>query len=216
MDIKKTKLGIAAGLLTLSFSMAAQSQAKELPFPSFPANFEKATYQGKKGCIASNSKYKFAVMTNEGLKNYGSHSMYSTPKEGTYVLDMVYNHVKGYGYILSRKGDGKICVSELISDLKKRITPSLLSNDSTIETKDCSFSAAVLNLCGTFKQLSERLTKAGYRYDWQAKNEEGNIITMLSGTGQSWILTTHAQTGATIFTGAGKGEFEFSAIKDKK
>jgi hypothetical protein len=34
--------------------------AKNLPLPSFPASFEVAEYQGRKGCIVDDVKYKFA------------------------------------------------------------------------------------------------------------------------------------------------------------
>ncbi|ATI01965.1 MULTISPECIES: hypothetical protein [Cycloclasticus] len=215
MGIKKTKLGIAAGVLSFSFSMAAQSQAKELPLPAFPATFEDAVYNGEKGCIPNDPKYRFAVMENEGMTNVGRHPMLSIPREGAYILVMMYNKELHYGYMMSNKADGKLCVVNKIHYLESQEKATLLNFNKVteidlIKTNECTFEAQVLNLCGTFKQISERLTKAGYRYDWQAKNEDGNIITMLSGAGQSWILTTHAQTGATIFTGAGKGEFKFS------
>ena len=189
--------------------------AKNLPLPSFPASFEVAEYQGQKSCVPNDPKYRFAVMENEGMTNVGRHPMFSPPQEGAYILVIMYNQEQHYGYIMSNRADGKLCVVKKISNLELQEKATLLNFNKMneidlIKANECTFEPQVLNLCGTFKQLSERLTKAGYRYDWQAKNEDGNIITMLSGKGQSWILTTHAQTGATIFTGAGKGEFKFS------
>ena len=151
-------------------------------------------------------------MENEGMSYLGKHHRMDTPRIGLHLMMLMYNSDKDYGYLMSNVGDGMDCVAQKLINLKfhKKINFKDMSLSQEIKPEHCNFEPPMLNLCGTFKQLSERLTKAGYRYDWQAKNEDGNIITMLSGTGQSWIITTHAQTGATIFTGAGKGEFKFS------
>jgi hypothetical protein len=212
MDIKKTKLGIAAGLLTLSFSMAAQSQTKELPFPSFPASFKVAEYKGQKGCIVDDFRAIFAVAKNEGLDFIGLHPQVETPKDGVYIMDVLYSKENGYGYIIENRGHEKRCINQKLTNLSSQNDVSLkpVKISKTIETTDCTFDPQILNLCGSLQQLSNRLLKAGYSIDWQAQNEDGNINTMLSGTGQSFILTTHAKTGATIFTGVGKGEFKFS------
>ena len=66
--LKKNSLSpVAAGVLTLCFSFSAQTQARELPLPSFPASFEVAEYQGQKGCIPDATKFKFAGMEKDSL-----------------------------------------------------------------------------------------------------------------------------------------------------
>lgn len=199
---------IAAGLLTLCFSLSAQTQAKELLFPSFPASFEKATYQGQQGCIPDDSRALFAVSKNENLKYIGSHSQMTFAKEGSFIMHMVYGDDIGYGYILENRGAGKYCAQQKITNYKKHVNLNAVKTSYQITPEDCTFSPQVLNLCGTLEQVANRLFKAGYKADWQANDQNGNFITMISGTGQSWLLTTNKETGATIFTGAGKGEFK--------
>ena len=199
---------LSAGLLALSLSFNAQAQEK-LPLPSFPASFEAAEYQGQKGCVPNDPQYRFSVMENEGMINVGSHPMLSTPQVGAHIMVMMYNQDKDYGYMMSNKADGKLCVTQKINNVKFHDQLNLIKvhHSEALKPEDCTFAPQVLNLCGTFEQISGRLSNAGYSLDWQAENINGNTITMMSGTNQSWILTTNKDTGATIFTGAGKGEF---------
>jgi hypothetical protein len=188
--------------------------AKNLPLPSFPASFEVAEYQGEKGCIPNSLEYRFAVTENEGMANIGRHSMLSTASEELHIMELLHNLSGSYGYMMSNKADGKLCISERMNNLKFRSQVEVpeTQHSEVFNTKDCSFTPSVINLCGSFEHISGRLIKAGYRYDWQAKKINGNILTMLSGSPaeQSWILETSYETGATIFVGAGKGEFKFN------
>jgi hypothetical protein len=199
---------LTAGVLALGVAFSAQAQ-DELPFPSFPSSFAEASYQGQQGCIPNDDKFLFAVSKNEGLDYIGIHPQIETPKDGMFIMEVVHSKDKGYGYILENRGHGSICVNQPVADLKTHNELNLMPahHRGALKAEDCTFEPQVLNLCGTFEQVSARLINAGYSQDWQAKNSDGNTITMLSGTGQSWILTTNAETGATIFTGAGKGEF---------
>ena len=205
---RKVGTFFAAGIMALGLSFNAQAQ-DDLPFPSFPASFEASVYQGQQGCMPNDSRYLFAVAKNEGLDYVGSHSQLTTASDGSFIMHLVNGKDKNYGYILENRGNGAYCVNQKITNFKDHDQLNLIqvNHRQALKPEDCTFEPQVLNLCGTFERLSARLINAGYSQDWQAKNERGNTMTMFSGTGQSWILTTNAQTGATIFTGAGKGEF---------
>lgn len=222
------KIGRYLGVVALSFSLLAcggeadaasnnststptaqTAQERVLPFPSFPASFETSVYQGQQGCIPDDNRYEFAVMKNEGMSDFGVHPKLNIPGKGVFVMPLFYNAAKDYGYLMSQKGDGKVCVAEKITGLKTHEQLNLMnvSHAAALTPEDCTFAPQVVNLCGTFERISARLINAGYSQDWQAKDSSGNTMTMFSGTGQSWITTTHAKTGATIFTAAGQGEF---------
>jgi len=209
---------VSTCLVGLSLSWSASAQSKNIPLPMYPASFEESVYNRQKGCVPSNDKIVFAVMENEGMLYYGRHPKMDTPQTGLHFLDLMYSPDKNYGYTMSNIGNGMECVTRKLRNFKFRgNVVTLRSTESqNIKREDCAFEPPMLTLCGTFEQLSARLIKAGYTYDWQAKDEQDNTITMLSGTGQSWMLTTHKKTGATIFTGAGKGEFEFLNEKVRK
>ena len=154
---------IAAGVLTLCFSFSAQTQAKELPFPSFPESFEKTSYQGQKGCIPDDTRYFFAVMKNEGLEYIGGHSQITFAKEGLFIMDVLYGKDIGYGYILENRGAGKECTQQKITNFKKQINLNAVKTSHQVTPNDCTFSPQVLNLCGTLEQVANRLFKAGYK-----------------------------------------------------
>lgn len=192
-------------------------QQDPLPFPMLPASFKDATHQGQKGCIADDQNVGYVlggIARNEGMDYIGAHPQVQIPQDGVFIMDVLYSKAKGYGYILENRGQGKRCINQVITDLKTHEELNLIQtqpvhHQESLKPEDCTFAPQVINLCGTFEQISGRLSAAGYSKDWQAKNEDGHTMTMMSGTGQSWILTTHKDTGATIFTGAGKGEFVF-------
>ncbi len=196
----------------LGIAFCANALAKQnLVFPSFPANFEESTFQGSSGCSSDDARMVFAISKNEGLEHIGAHPIIQTREDGVFITSIFFSMDKNYGWMMKSYGNGELCINQKIANLKlnKNIRRDL-SHQKPIEPEDCTFAPQVINLCGTLQQLIERLEKGGYSPDWQAVNENGHTMTMMSGTGQSWILTTHKDTGATIFTGAGKGEFVFS------
>lgn len=198
-------------LAALGLILCAYAQAQtNLLFPMAPASFPESTYQGQSGCAQNIPELIFAITKNEGLDYIGLHPQVQVPKDGVFGMIIYHHSFKNYGYILEYRGQGKRCINQKIFSLKldKNIDHNIPTKRE-ITPEDCTFAPQVINLCGTLQQLIERLEKGGYRPDWQAVNEDGHTLTMLSGTGQSWILTTHKDTGATIFTGAGKGEFSF-------
>lgn len=194
-----------------AFITATYAATGELPFPSFPASFEDSTFQGKSGCSSDDARMVFAISKNEGLEHIGAHSRIETRIDGVFITSIFFSMNKNYGWMMKSYGNGELCINQKIINLKlNRDILRNLSQQEPITPEDCTFAPQVINLCGTLQQLIERLGKGGYSPDWQAVNEEGHTMTMMSGTGQSWILTTHTDTGATIFTGMGKGEFVFS------
>ena len=209
---KRVTTLFSAGLLVLSLSFGALAQDQsDLLLPAYPASFEAANYGGQKGCVPDNAKYIFAVMENEGMVYLGRHPKMDTTKSGLHFMDLMYNPDKGYGYTMSNIGNGMQCVTQKLTSFKFHNDLNLMKvkHSGAIKPEDCAFEPPMLNLCGTFEQISGRLTGGGYSQNWQAINEQSNAVTMFSGTGQSWLLTTNHFTGATVFTGAGKGEFEF-------
>tara|TARA_Y100000815_G_scaffold20223_1_gene17292 strand:- start:1070 stop:1756 length:687 start_codon:yes stop_codon:yes gene_type:complete len=205
---------LTASVMVLSVSFGAQAQ-DELKFPSFPASFETAEYQGQKGCIPNDDRYEFAVMKNEGMERVGGHPLLETRKNGLHVMSMMYNAEKGYGYSLSIKGDGKMCVTDKYVSMK--FSNQLSNNFTTIAAKtkspltpeDCNFAEKAVNTCGSYHTLTNKLVKRDYRFDWQGTRADGKIATMLSGENQSFLLLTDAKTSATIIIGIGKGEFDY-------
>lgn len=198
---------IAAGLLTLCFSFSAQTQAKDLPFPDYPAKFE--------GCIDSNARALFAVSKNEGdLVNFGMHPIIQTPEDGVHAMITVYSSSKDYGYVLTDKGNHKWCVSEKLTNYSFRESRNhkALLKTSEYTVDECSFTSKFSDTCGTFGRLSGALINKGFKIDFQANNQKGFIYTYLSGNGKSYRLTTHPETGATVITGNSTKEFVFHEV----
>jgi len=186
--------------------------AKNLPLPSFPASFEVAEYQGKKGCIVDDPKYEFAVMENEGLVAEGMHPLLDTPTTGAHIMNLLYHPKKRYGYTLSFINDGMKCVYNKILNMRlgDEVKNTLVNTPAKrpVKEQDCNFDTKVVNLCGSYKSITARLSKAGYRYNWQGDLDERYKITLLSNETQSFYLKTDTLTSATIFIGAGEGVYK--------
>lgn len=229
------KIGRYLGVVALSFSLLAcggevdaasnnststpstqNAQQESLPFPSFPASFEEATYQGQKGCLPNDSRMIFAISKNEGMVRFGTSPVIQTPEDGVHTMLAVYNAAKDYGYILTSKADGKICVSDKLTDysFKKSGSFVALAEQVTYEVANCQFTPHYTNTCGTFNRLSGALINKGFEIDYQAMSSDGHIDTFLSGNGKSYRLTTHSETGATVITGNGTEEFVFHEIPE--
>ncbi|MEC7702018.1 MAG: hypothetical protein VX740_07765 [Pseudomonadota bacterium] len=211
---------LAASVMALSVSFGAQAQ-DELKFPSFPASFETATYQGQQGCIPNDDRYEFAVMKNEGMERVGGHPLLETRKDGLHVMSMMYNAEKGYGYTLSIKGDGMICVADkyetmkFSDELSNVFTTVANVTKSPLTPADCEFADKAVNICASYEALTAKLINGGYHYDWQGQRADGKTVTMMSGADQSFQLMTDNSTGATIITGIGKGEFGYFKVPDQ-
>jgi len=209
MDIQKILLELA--FLALCLPVSAQSQIKVLPLPAFPASFEVAEYQGQKGCITDDTRYKFAVMENEGLHLAGMHPLLDTAKTGVHIMNYLYHPKKNYGYTLSFKSDGKQCIYNKINNMKfrNRVTTNLFSDvEHKVTEADCNFDVKAVNLCGSFKAVTTRMTKAGYKFDWSGNIGNGFTLTLISKSEQSFYLKTKDSTAATIITGVGKGAYK--------
>jgi hypothetical protein len=201
---------ILLGFLFLSASYGVV--AKNLPLPSFPASFEVVEYQGKKGCIVDDVKYKFAVMENEGLVEEGMHPLLASPATGAHIMIFLYQPKKRYGYTLSFINDGMECVYNKISNVRFADTlkdkPPIFANKSPVTAQDCNFDVRVINLCGSYESIMARMKKADYKYNWQGDLDERYKLTLISNDTQSFYLKTDTQTSATIFTGAGEGVYK--------
>jgi len=201
---------ILLGFLFLSAPYGAV--AKNLPLPSFPASFEVAEYQGKKGCIVDEPKYQFAVMQNEGLVAAGMHPLLETTGTEVHIMNFLYHPNKRYGYTLSLRKDGMQCVYNKILNMRLgdevKNTPANTTFKRPITEQDCNFDTKAINLCGSYKSITARLSKAGYRYNWQGDLDERYKITLLSNETQSFYLKTDTLTSATIFIGLGEGAYK--------
>jgi hypothetical protein len=186
--------------------------AKNLPLPSFPASFEVAEYQGKKGCIPDNSKFNAAVAENAGTKTIGWQRAIQSQKNGKYHAILEYNIDADIGYILADKQDGKLCVIDTISKFSYKTAGTFkqVMFKGEITNNQCSeINYRFDGICGSFLTLLSKLKKNGFELQWQAKNKEGNILSILSGNGKTYELTTDKITNATVLTGASvTGEFE--------
>ena len=215
--LKKNSLSpVAAGVLTLCFSFSAQTQARELPLPSFPASFEVAEYQGQKGCIPDDTKFKFAVMENEGMVIAGMHPLIDTAKTGVHTMHFNDNPRKHYGYTMSFRDDGKQCIYNKIENVRfgNNVQNSLYEDiKHEVTANDCNFDVMVINICGSFKSVTTRLTNAGYKFDWSGHLSPQHSLTLLTKDEQSFYLKTDRKTGATIITGVGKGAYQAYEVK---
>ena len=214
MSIREFHLKITACLFVFYLYIPAHIDAKELPLPAFPANFEVAVYKGQQGCIPDNDKYQFAVMENEGLVAAGMHPLIATAKTGAHIMNYLYQPKKNYGYTLSIKKDGKQCIYNKIKNMKfkNEVTTNLFSDVNHKVTKsDCDFDVKAVNLCGSFKAVTTRMTKAGYQFDWSGKIAKGYTLTLITKGEQSFYLKTKNSTAATIITGVGKGAYKHYA-----
>ena len=191
---------------------------KVLPFPLLPASIEESTQSGQKGCIPSDENYFFGVTENEGLITLGALSFIQTPESGAHALVVAYNIEKDYGYTLTNKGDGMLCASEKLTNFKIQPTlqASSASNPEPFSAKDCSFTRRYTEMCGTFNKLAGGLQRTGFKISWSAEKTNGDTLTLLSGKGKSYYLTTSKATGATVITGSGEDEFEFINIPASK
>jgi hypothetical protein len=192
----------------------SQDAKKDLPFPLLPASIAESTYNGQKGCIPSDKNYLLAVTENEGHVTLGVLNLIQTPKSGAHSLIVTYNAEKDYGYTLTNIGDGMLCSSEKLTNF--RIQPLLqaptVSNPAPFTAQDCSFTRRYTEMCGTFNKLAGGLQRTGFEINWSADKTNGDTLTLLSGKGKSYYLTTNKDTGATVITGSGKYEFKFINI----
>jgi len=113
-------------------------------------------------------------------------------------MTMVYSLTKDYGYMLSSKADGKLCVVDTFTDFSFKQSGRMaeVSMPETINKEYCGFTKGYSNTCGTYDQLSRAVQSKGFTIDWQAVNGDGNVETMFSGSGKAYRLTTNTQTGA--------------------
>ncbi len=212
----KIKLPITTCLLALYFCLSVNAQAKELPLPAFPANFEVAEYQGQKGCIPDDNKYQFAVMENESLVPVGFHPLMDTPQEGPHLMNVLYSKSGNYAYTMSKKLNGMRCVYNKIENIRFGIA---VINDLYKDIKyqvtdvDCHFDTKIINMCGSFKAVTTRLTNAGYKFDWSGTLSSQYRLSLLTKDEQSFYLKTDQKTGATRFIGVGTGAYEAYNIK---
>ena len=201
-------------ILTLNFSFYGVVNASNIkdstrPFPLLPASIEESTHNGKKGCIPSDGNYLLGVTENEGLITLGAISFLQTPENGAHSLIVVYNADKDYGYTLTNKGDEMLCASEKLKNFEIQPLAKALTVNSQVSFSDeeCSFTRHYTKTCGTFGKLAGGLQNNGFKINWQAEKHDGQILTLLSGNGKSYYLTTNQDTGATLITGSGKDEF---------
>lgn len=207
---------IAAGLLTLCFCISADAKSDERPFPMLPATLEEAVYQGQRGCVADNNDTDLvigAIARNEGLSVVGALGLIETTKDGVHSFQMMRRQNGNYAYILANKADGKLCVTDKFTKVSFKKAGKFSSLNITTSDKytstQCDFVQRYGQICGTFNQVSSSLMKNGFAIDWQGKNADGDIQTLLSGKGKSYLLTTDDKTGATVVTGVGDYEFKF-------
>lgn len=190
----------------LTTTVVAQAEAKELPFPDYPAKFE--------GCITKDKYTPFAIAENEKMDRFGIQPLIQTPIDGVHAGVHFYNSNKDYGYILSDKADGKLCVSQKLTGYTFKVVGkhSALSMEGNFTKAQCNFTQRYSETCGSFKQLSGALVSKGFEIDFQAINEQAHVETMLSGNGKTYRLTTNKNTGATVITGNATKQFEFTHI----
>ncbi len=199
--------------LILCFSVFSV-HAKELRFPNFPASFEVSMYKGSKGCLQNDPRVITAINANEGTKTFATLPIVQTPKDGVHAMVVVYHKDKDYGYNLSDKADGELCVSEKLSHYswKKAGNFQVLAANKSYSKEECNFTPRYTDTCGSFSRLSGALLSRGFTIDFQAINEKGHIDTFLSGENKAYRLTTHAKTGATVITGNGTSAFVFHTV----
>jgi hypothetical protein len=208
--------------LTLTFSFCGVVKASNIKdstrtFPLLPASFEELEYKGMKGCMPSDTNYYFAVSENEGLVSLGALSFLETPNDGAHSLLVAIHETKRYAYLLMNKADGMFCISEKLKTLKIKNTINVALKNSThsLKLKDCNFTKRYSKQCGTYSRLvTDGLQKNGFKLDWQAEKTNGNFLTLLSGKGKTYLLTTNKNTGATVITGKGEDEFSFINIPE--
>jgi hypothetical protein len=191
---------ILVGILCLSFDIMSNDK---LPLPSFPANFEVAEYEGSKGCIPDDPTYMTAVAENAGTKWIGIQQATQSLKNGKYHAIIQYNAKKDIGYILADRHKGNMCLIEMFSNFSYMQTGKFeqVAYRGLITKNMCSLIPySFKGICGNFTLLSSKLIKNGFELQWQAKNIEGNIITLLSGKNKSYVLTTDRNSNATVIT----------------
>jgi hypothetical protein len=223
MNDNKQAGGILAAVvltfLTLTFSFcgvvnASNNKDSTRPFPLLPASIEESIHNGKKGCMPSDENYFFGITENEGLITLGALSFVQTPEDGAHALVVVYHEEKDFGYILTNKGDGMLCFSEKLKNFN--IQPSMklptVSDAVSYSAKDCSYTRRYTEMCGTFKKLAGGLIKTGFEIKWRAERSNAHTLTLLSGNGKTYLLTTNKDTDATVITGSGEDEFTFINI----
>lgn len=202
---------ISVLLLNFCFSHSTFAQDRKLPLPAFPASFEVAEYQGQKGCFVDNTRMKFAIMENEGMYLAGVHPLLDTSKTGVHIMNFIYHPDKKYGYTLSFRNDGKQCMYNKIHNMKFKngVTANLFSDvNHKVTEADCNFDVKAVNLCGSFKAVTTRMTKVGYQFDWSGNIANGYTLTLITKGEQSFYLKTKNSTAATIITGVGKGAYK--------
>jgi hypothetical protein len=210
---------VVLSLLTLTFPFCGVVNASNIkdstrPFPLLPASIEESIHNGKKGCMPSDVNYLLGITENEGLITLGALSLLQTPEDGAHALIVAYHQEKDFGYTLTNKGDGMLCFSEKLKNFN--ILPSMklptVSDAVSYSAKDCSYTRRYTEMCGTFKKLAGGLIKTGFEIKWRAEKPNGHILTLLSGNGKTYLLTTNKDTDATVITGSGGYEFTFINI----
>jgi hypothetical protein len=203
---KKTATFITAAAIALSVSFGALAQDNnELIIPGVPANFEVAEFQGQKGCVPYDQDYVLAVSINSGTKVKGTQLAMQSPKNGMYNEHLFYNENKGFGYILSDKQDGKICVIDKVYDVSFGSTGSFdqVVFDGEITKNLCDkIPYRFEGVCGSFNGLTSKLSTKGFSLQWQGLDREGNIKTLLTSQDKTYVLTTDSTSNATVLTAA--------------
>jgi hypothetical protein len=226
MNNNKQTGGVLAAVvltfLTLTFPFCGVVNASNIkdstrPFPLLPASFEKLEYKGLKGCMPSDMNFYIGVAENEGLSLLGIVSFMETHNDGPHSLIVAFHETKRYAYLHMNKADGMFCISEKLKTLKIKNTINVALKNSThsLKLKDCNFTKRYSKQCGTYSRLvTDGLQKNGFKLDWQAEKTNGNFLTLLSGKGKTYLLTTNKNTGATVITGKGEDEFSFLNIPE--
>tara|TARA_R110002167_G_scaffold316099_1_gene521650 strand:+ start:122 stop:889 length:768 start_codon:yes stop_codon:yes gene_type:complete len=189
----------------------------------YPGVLETFKHNGQKGCVAYNEetpKVLALIAKLEGLMPVGKLDFVRTLKDGVHAFNMQYSISGDYAYILANKAEGALCISEKLHDLTFQNTGHYqainLVQNTAYTSEQCSFTNRYGQICGTFDKVSAALKGNGFAVDWQGIKDNGDVLTLLSGNGKSYFLTTDNATGATVVTGTGRHEFEYIDVPPKR
>lgn len=185
---------------------------QSLPFPDLPATYELSSHKGQQGCVISDGRALGGINDNEGLKTKGYVRIFQTNELDAHKRILVYGNEKGYGYHLYTKDTEKTCIDEKIYDVEIGETGNFpsISKSFEIHYEDsrCDFTPRYTKkVCGSFETVSNGLIANGFYINYQGRLVDNKVITMLSGNGKSYQLTTNQSNGITVLTGVGKHEF---------
>lgn len=227
---------LTAGLLALSVSFGANAGSNDNSFSApttvsdsqdqeailYPGTLETFEYNGQKGCVAINEETPLVmagIAKLEGLMPVGKLDFVKTLKDGAHAFNMQYSISGDYAYILANKAEGAFCISEKLHDLTFQNaghyqTINLVQN-MAYTSEQCSFTERYGQICSSFSKVSAALQRNGFAIDWQGIKDNGDVLTLLSGNGKSYFLTTDDASGATVVTGTGRYEFEYIDVPQK-